>query len=1065
MSFFIDRRRLLLGASALGAASSTAAAQSRGDVFEVTQSETATIDGRQWDTPFPGGTTVDAVHRSVLLRFPTAAGDIAHVLRQGRVLLRAELSLSYQGYEIVPEGYLCRDGLGRKAWTDSPPQWHVQIWPLRQPWIADRESGPTFNASVNGKRHWARFGAGDLARDRLPEIGTPQELSASAREARFDITKILSTPMVEQDAGERLRWLEHCGFLLRKLETYDTRYREPGNAYEWAMPTGGHGLQFTRPRLVLTSRRVSGGRVFITLPSDLERDMRLRTGNGSTPTAVMFSAAEIEALSNAAMQVSRPREDWEVARIEELRRLGGDDVSRWANLQGERGYEDYRRFVREILAMPPRYWQGWAIQDYLLISLIFHPLLPAPVQEHLKSYWRAWLQPDLPTSAFVHPQSPDAIDYWRRNRDWRGRASFFRGGYNYAVSTQNFNHTAAMGALLGGALIGSDNAMADGRHGLETLLLRFWGFLDGSSQELLDHYYLSITLSAQKMFADFAPSPIDRLKGRILTDRTMEMLITAFHPRLRRFISSSGRSRLSGLMVEQDGVYAALHTVSRDGVVKYADRPPPATVHGLPIWGYDLPPGRVAIQAVKAPWAPSWVSGLIDDKPVPFEETAAETIRNNFRQPLWRRSYIGRWHGLASTDIKASTVDVMAQWVREPRKSTRLEDLGTLTARYVANEPNLVTTVDGTIPQAGLTLTYQSRNRAIVFAKPHTNRDRFMEGVGKQGMVSQLATVIGLWDFNPRPSWQIVSSDPRRILIKDGVTYLAIMPLPATDLGRDTAIGIGPGGGGEAPPTNQKIAPALIISLYTMKRPQPVPVRDLDLNAITTQTYNGFVIEMGDAEQHGSYENFVRHIEATKLDATWRADERRLEVAYRSGDDLMEAAFGTDFTQSSELHFPLNPGSHAKAIPWRRLNGDWPYLPPGLERDTSWSQQGVTGRLEKNGAVLVTEAGRKAYLLADPMSGAVVAYNPLPDPQSWSLVTGDGVTMRADGKIGLLRLEYRPWSREILIDHALKPEQTGASIAKSITITGLAEAPRVTLNGQPATATAAGTSFQIALQR
>ncbi|WP_369669076.1 hypothetical protein, partial [Enterococcus faecium] len=93
----------------------------------------------------------------------------------------------------------------------------------------------------------------------------------------------------------------------------------------------------------------------------------------------------------------------------------------------------------------------------------------------------------------------------------RGRASFFRDGYNFAVSTQNFNHTAPMGALLGGAMIGGAYPMGDGRHGLEALPLRFWAFLDGTSQEMLDPYYLSITLSAQKMFADFAPEPVDRL--------------------------------------------------------------------------------------------------------------------------------------------------------------------------------------------------------------------------------------------------------------------------------------------------------------------------------------------------------------------------------------------------------------------------------------------------------------------------------------------------------------------------------------------------------------------------
>jgi hypothetical protein len=30
---------------------------------------------------------------------------------------------------------------------------------------------------------------------------------------------------------------------------------------------------------------------------------------------------------------------------------------------------------------------------------------------------------------------------------------------------------------------------------------------------MLDHYYLSITLSGQKMFADFAPLPVDRPDG------------------------------------------------------------------------------------------------------------------------------------------------------------------------------------------------------------------------------------------------------------------------------------------------------------------------------------------------------------------------------------------------------------------------------------------------------------------------------------------------------------------------------------------------------------------------
>src|ERR1700730_14645648 len=80
--------------------------------------------------------------------------------------------------------------------------------------------------------------------------------------------------------------------------------------------------------------------------------------------------------------------------------------------------------------------------------------------------------------------------------------------------------------------------------------------------------------------------------------------------------------------------------------------------------------------------APGGAAGLIDDKRVPFEETSAETTRGYFKPPLWRRTYLGRWHGLASTDIRGGTFDLVGQWVGHAKASTELEALGTLTARY-----------------------------------------------------------------------------------------------------------------------------------------------------------------------------------------------------------------------------------------------------------------------------------------------------------------------------------------------------------------------------------------------
>ena len=403
----------------------------------------------------------------------------------------------------------------------------------------------------------------------------------------------------------------------------------------------------------------------------------------------------------------------------------------------------------------------------------------------------------------------------------------------------------------------------------------------------------------------------------------------------------------------------------------------------MPVWGYDFPPGRVAIQTLQQPWAPSWVAGLIDDKPVPFEETSAETTRGNFKPPLWRRSYLGRWHGLASADItrrhgrrhgamgaRAAEGDAHGG-SRHAHRALRRQQ-----ARSRQTDEGVTST------QAGLPLTFQSRNRAIVFAKPHGNRERFLRAFDKgERLVSQLATVIGLWNFAEKQDWEIfvdgqkVTSFPhrstanQRILIRDGVTYLAILPMPPTDLGRDAEIEIGPGGGGKATARNAEIAPALTISMFNMKRAAPVPLGSLDLEGASTErTYGGFVLEMGDAEQHGSFEAFAAHIDGEHAHGDLAgATGTLLEVAYRSGErpDGGGASAPTSASRRRRISRSI-PASRRRPSRCRRLNGQWPYLPPGLERDTTWAQQGTTGRLEKNGAVL-DDRGRPQGLPAWPI--------------------------------------------------------------------------------------------------
>jgi hypothetical protein len=162
-------------------------------------------------------------------------------------------------------------------------------------------------------------------------------------------------------------------------------------------------------------------------------------------------------------------------------------------------------------------------------------------------------------------------------------------------------------------------------------------------------------------------------------------------------------------------------------------------------------------------------------------------------------------------------------------------------------------------------------------------------------------------------------------------------------------------------------------------------------------------------------------------------------VAYRSGPDLLEAGFTTNFAQA-DVHYAVPPGQQVIAVPYRRINGAWPYLAPGIDRDTA-------ERLEKNGAVLVAEKGRMSYLQADPSGDTYPGYNPLPGPADWSLSVPGGV--KADGKVSLLRVAVQPKDNRLWIDYATKPDQNGPGTATHLLASGFAQSPIVMRDGTP----------------
>ena len=261
------------------------------------------------------------------------------------------------------------------------------------------------------------------------------------------------------------------------------------------------------------------------------------------------------------------------------------------------------------------------------------------------------------------------------------------------------------------------------------------------------------------------------------------------------------------------------------------------------------------------------------------------------------------------------------------RRPTRMEDLGTLTLRYAANEPDLAEhRRRRTAQQAGLPLTFQSRNRAIVFAKPHaTASASCARSARAKATIAQLATVIGLWNFAEKKDWEIYrrraegstsfphrSTASQRILIRDGVELSRDpadrrRPISAATSRSRSA----PGVGGKAPPGNAVVAPALTISMFNLRRAQPVPLGSLDLAGRSpARTYGGLRAGAGRRRAARQLRGLrPPHRRPTRSRRPGTPDRRQLEVAYRSGSDLMEAASPPTSASRSETHFAIDPGA------------------------------------------------------------------------------------------------------------------------------------------------------------
>ncbi len=1047
---------------AIGAllAASAAAASADLPVITITNVETAVLDPVNWDKGFPGERYFDAI-RPMLVRFPGAAEVILAKVHAGYAVDKVELVLDWAKQEGAgPERG--RAGWGSEAdYTQHPGEWSALARGVLKPWsAASSNSAPTANAYVKGGGFWDKICGWSDGKDRLATVCGPLPLHAKSPEAAIDVTTALADLLYGRDLGARLRSLEQQGFAVQKLELVDDKYnsQEGGwfDVYSWRVSTGYMKIWVRPPSLRIVFRKADKAGA-VNLPPALDFEAltaKLKAAPEGRPAMRVPDdwTAKIQRFHTKPADMP----DWMWTRHNELAGIWGWNLGRFRADGLVNG--DTNLFFREMssyLYLAPHQWEGHLTTDFALAPRALAEFFPPAALDYAKVYWKGW----------THPETEDIENPRQR--------SYFR-SYPRSIGTQNFSINSIAGCTLAGDMLQAPWVQADAQYGIENLVLRNWGFYGGANQEVGDTYYQALSVAGLGIIAKYADDPFDRLMGEIARDRQVEQLISVFHPGLRRLTYPMGRGELKYQMLYQDGPYHAVHSLSRKGALIHLDMTKnEESMHHIQVFGGEGPPARYALLM---PWGPDEWANIVDDKSLPWTTYARWWHFAPDNLPSgWHVQSLGHHYALGSRVEQhgnSGITPVTAQWRREAGTVTNMEQLSTLQMSF---------TVNGVFAQAMLQAAAVQQGGKILAmaAQPWRNTMRALPNPDYAGgwrakdasynptsvnAAGAAVTITSFGDVSKREVWigdrkvdqlsgnaspvnpdpkymwdrylvsgsnSVFAKDGETILVRDGVSYAAIRPVVLDPMDRDQQI---------------EVAyewPVIYVYAFIYRSSKGMNLDDWYTDKDRRAT-GGFAIEVGDETEYGSFDNFRKHVAEAKLDCAWNTDKRCYDMAYHSGKDTLEMGFrvwdeGKTFTGGD---------AGPKYI---RVNGHEDYgYPLSIQRDSPWSVQGMGGRIEKAGAVVESEKNHRTYLLAETKSGTYTGYNPLPDLIFWRLTLPGGAKVRADGRVGLLRVRARPQENKLWIDYCLKPgQEQRTDMAQALVLEGFSDAPSVVLNDKP----------------
>lgn len=933
----------------------------------------------------------DAVHRFLLLRFPGCAEALYEKLREGYVVESAKLTMRWAKQEFErTEGY---PGWRRYKFQGvPPPEWHAKVWAGRRPWIDDPQLGPTWNAYLNSAGYWRAGGAWDEHFDQFTAPLGETLLSAAHPEGEVDITAVLTSEQYGPDLGARLRRLESCGFVIRKSELFD-RNLPPQTKEETC--TGVCRLWITDPALVVTLKKADRPQPPGALPppvdlAALAAQLKAQGGDGLPPSRIPDNLKEL------CEQVwARPEgvPEWMWQRVLEVRDIKTRSTYLDARIHNDLTCGDperYRKAVQEVLAQPPGYFAGHSHLDFLIPVLRYNTVLPEALRYHFRKYAETrWLPPYDEDGQFHHGV-----------------------GYYAHMATQNHQSQFRSEALLAGEYLGLPDLTLHAQYAL-SLYDRQTIFSEGMCQERGDSFYLGISMGTLQAVARLSEDPRMRLKATLDIEKLLLELSSVYHPGLRREVSRvSRRYTIPEYILGQDVPLAALHMLSKKGVLIHLDQ---AEVHGLATVNFHAANPQRA--AMLAPWGRDWESNVIDEKPLPFLSVSTYYERGLLQEPLYATTYLGRHYGLASMNAdNGGEQSAVATWKRPAERVESLDDLvlaflwgninGKPLLRLESENPfgKPINPLIGVL-QHNNKMTYVMKPPAREYLEEAANQEGFREISSRVHIYSYGADTEREIRINGRPVQEFLTTAKAGdvIAIHYGVSYAGFIALPATNLGRDAEVVL------------RYTYPLLTIDNCLLRAEQPVMPTEETWQALREATA-GWIVEMGDVEEYGSFDKFCAHLAEAKLQTRWEPEAHTLHVSYASGGDTLEMGFLANAERPAETWRSLPP---SQVMAYQRVNGRWPYPDRGIDLDCPLAQMGKAARLEKGGAVLEKLEGQMGLLRIEPMSGTYEGVNPFAEPQPFTLRTPEGMTVRAEGPLGCARVTVRPRENTLWVDYYL----------------------------------------------